>query len=202
MFCLGMGSAGNWRGRIPTENSGPFENTEQLMLHCFKRLIWIVVLVTVSGCVSSTLDSSQFRPVGSTSSNKLTPESLAAQGETSSEEQAESTNQVEQSGGFNANPDDPRATTAEGRQQGIAEIRSKAEAQAGEKIQIGPLPESATEQLTPEQQRAKAAALAAQASAANGEVGDAEVVSKHESIRRLRARSQSHYNEALKKIEN
>jgi hypothetical protein len=93
---------------------------------------------------------------------------------------------------------------ADAKRQAVEEIRAKAATSvaSGAQPQVGPVPVSAASPMSPQEQEALKRELAAEALAAQGEISDEELLAEQESIRRLRAKAGSHYNQALKKIEN
>lgn len=154
------------------------------------RMIFLTLAITVqSGCVSSTLETSQFRPVGTTSSNAAGSNDEI---QTSSEPVSTAPNDL----------NDPNVLNAAAREQAVQEMRAKGQETSGEKTKIGLLPETATQQLTRSEQNSKAAALKNAAAEAQSSVSDEEIQSKQDSISRLRKKARSHYGDAVKRIEN
>lgn len=150
-------------------------------------LILIAILYFSAGCVSTTLESEQFRPAGSAQPAPATSNASAEPVELTSPDTV-----AAQAGGVN-----PTA-----REQAVQEIRAKAAHTSGQKTQIGELPDTAAPQLTPAEQAQKQQQLKQAAAEASASVSDAEVQSKQESIRRLQNRARSHYDNAIDSIEN
>jgi len=90
------------------------------------------------------------------------------------------------------------------KRQAVEEIRAKAanSVASGNQPQVGPVPVSAASPMSPQEQEALKREMAAEALAAQGKISDEELRAEQESIRRLRAKAGSHYNQTLKKIEN
>ncbi|MGB7286154.1 MAG: hypothetical protein WBC71_04405 [Salaquimonas sp.] len=159
-----------------------------------KSVFIIGTIWMLSGCVSSTLETSQFKPVGAQQN------SISTQDTSSNQPVALAQDAANETGDINSN--DPNAISAAARAQGIQEMRSKAEGRSGEKTHIGALPEPAAQQLSAEEQAQKANELKAAAAEASASVSDAEIDSKQNSIRRLQKKARSHYDDAVQGIEN
>lgn len=88
----------------------------------------------------------------------------------------------------------------EQRQQGIEEIRAKANALPNQKPNVNASRTPATIQFTKEEQKLKLAELQAEALAAQGEISDDELRLRKLRIAKLRRDASNHYNRALKQI--
>lgn len=162
--------------------------------------VYAIAIIALSGCVSSTLETSQFKPVGSTNSVVTQSENQSA---ALSDDPVALTEQTQTTSAASADSAiDPNAVNPAAREQAVEEMRAKAEQTSGEKTHIGALPETAAKQLTPRQQQTKSAELKAAVAQAQSSVSDAEVQSKQSSIQRLRQKAKSHYQDAVKRIEN
>lgn len=176
-----------------------------------RRFALIAACMAASGCVSSTLDSNQFRAVGSgTRSTAATASQIEPTVDSTSSAAPLSLSQqnaVESAPGVSGVPDgtanaanpqtgqDPQA-----RARAIAEMRAKAANSSGVKTQFGAVPEPATEALSAREQLEMKRDLSG--AAATDVVSDSELAAKQESIQRLKKKAKQHYSEALDKIEN
>ncbi len=90
------------------------------------------------------------------------------------------------------------------RSEGIAEIRAKAEAAPfNEEAPAYGLPrQGETSLLTPEEIKAKTSEMRVTTAKANTAIPDAEILASQRKINALRKKGSSHYDSALKKIEN
>ncbi|GEM_PF-6718675 len=156
-----------------------------------RSLLGLACLIGLGGCVSSTLDSNQFRPVGSQSTANVQQQQVtdASSAPVSISPAAQTT--------------DPADGIDEaGKAAAIAEMRAKGQQTSGQKTHIGALPETAASQLTTAERAKKSAELAKKVTEANSEVTDGEVASKQASIRRLQQKAKNHYQSAVNAIEN
>jgi hypothetical protein len=182
------------------------------------RVIALTVLgIFVAGCVSSAVNTNDFRPVGQDQ-----PGGAARQISTSSSPQANAAavqpvNLVGAASGGSRSPTDQSdqtnlsaysgneasaAETADMRSEGVRIIRDKAAGKPGLKPQVGPLPTTATSQFTPSEQQAKIRELSAAAAASQEQVRDAEIRARRREFQVLRRKASSHYRDALKGIED
>ena len=89
------------------------------------------------------------------------------------------------------------------RQQAINEIRQKAEQPgSGQLTDAYFTSNGSTTLMTAEQQAARIRELEANAAQNGQTASDAELAAKQQSIRELRSQARSHYNNALRRIEN
>jgi hypothetical protein len=188
----------------------------------------LLAVLILPACVSSTLETSQFRPVGTPQQSTAVTGSAAVQEQSVATDTATPVAPVETTVASNQpvslTPNSPLATipakpgkTKNGstqeqsvagetagvpseadRQRGIAEIRNKAAGMPNVKPTVGPIPATATQPMTPEQQQQIAAEL--QGNLTENAISDAEIESKAASILWLRKKAQSHYDEAVSGI--
>ena len=166
------------------------------------RLPWFALPLTlvVGGCVSSMLESGQFRPVGAVNSQPQQATAMASDPVTISPVQtAQGTSQPDKTSGQST---DSNIVDEVARQRAIAEMRAKGQQTSGHKTTFGALPETATSQLTDAERQQKALELAEKAEAVNEMISEGEVESKQQSIRRLQQKAKSHYKNAIENIEN
>ena len=154
----------------------------------------------VGGCVSSTLEPDQFRPVGA--ANKPTAESTAMSSEPVTISPVQSVQGTPQPAKGSEQKPDPNGIDEVARQRAIAEMRAKGQQTSGQKTTIGALPEPATSQLTNAEREQKAKELAEKVDAVNETISEGEVETKQQSIRRLQQKARSHYENAIENIEN
>lgn len=154
------------------------------------------------GCVSSTLNEADLRPAGnqattgvpSQSPQDTQPQALTVEGTSPPTLPAET---LDRDAAATGSVSDPAK-----RQQAVDEIRSKAAVSSGQKTQIGPVPSSATGQMSAQEQADIAAKLEDSRQATGSELSDAEVEARKAAIRRLQQKGKSHYERALEAIEN
>lgn len=157
-----------------------------------------LLVAGASGCVSSTLESDDFRPVGGQSAASPPPQQNAQPQALTSSVPPQTTQPAN-------NPDGMAAGSVSDpvkRQQALEEIRTKAAASSGEKTQIGAVPEAATGQMSSQEQSAIAAELENSRQAAGSELSDAEIEARKAAIRRLQQKGKTHYERTLESIEN
>ncbi len=186
-----------------------------------------VSLLVASGCVSSTLDSNQFRAVGenrpaaqaANDSAQLTgTENLPSGGEGpidltkaaqsgAVKEKASggtaATEQTEKSNEGDGNPEEASSVLDPvERAKAIAEMRAKAANGSGEKTRIGLLPEPSDDPIDATKQKKLKAELELDAKRAGATTTDAELEAKKKSIEALRRKAKTHFEDTLKRIEN
>lgn len=167
-------------------------------------LFAVMLAAAATGCVSSTLETRDFRPVGGQTAaspvaapqQSVQPQALAPQPlpEASSQAALQPVNSDETATGSVADPIK--------RQQAIKEIRTKAAASSGQKTQIGAVPASATQQLSDQEQAEMAAQLETSRQATGTELSDAEIEARQAAILRLQKKGKTHYQQTLDAIEN
>ncbi len=161
--------------------------------------------------MSSTLDSSQFRPVESTPQSPsavapadaggapvvLAPQADAARSEGSAAMPITGTDAGTDVGtgatDVRTGPD-PRA-----REEAVSQMRAKAAAGSGQKTKIGPIPQTAAPALSQADQERLKQELSR--TAATDVVSDDELEQKRRSIAEMRRKAGTHYRETLEKIE-
>lgn len=168
-----------------------------------------------SGCVSSTLDSRDFRPVGgqTATSQSATGQRVPAAQDVQSQalpvapqDLAQTQSQVPSQVPPQASVSEDTATGSVGdpakRQQAVDEIRAKAAVSSGQKTQIGAVPGAATEQMDTREQADIASKLDESRKAVGSELSDAEIEARQAAIRRLQKKGKTHYEQAVDAIEN
>ncbi|WP_075996512.1 hypothetical protein [Salaquimonas pukyongi] len=165
-------------------------------------LVAVMLALGGGGCVSSTLNEADLRPVGNqatTGAPSQSPQDTQPQALTAERVPAETppAEAVDRDAAATGSVGDPVK-----RQQAVDEIRSKAAASSGQKTQIGAVPGSATGQMSAQEQADIAAKLEDSRQATGAELSDAEVEARKAAIRRLQQKGKSHYDRALEAIEN
>ena len=169
-----------------------------------------------TGCVSSTLDSKQFRPVGgsteSTGSDNFDrePTQEIAQSPTgpvnlanpASESAAIAADKTLKTGNGETGSGQNSVLNPVEREKAIAEMRAKAANGSGVKTRIGLLPESSSDPMDAGKQKRLAAELEKSIEEAEKSATDEELEAKKNSIEAMRRKAGSHYDNALKRIED
>jgi len=172
-----------------------------------------MLAAAATGCVSSTLNTNDFRPVGgqTAASPAAAPQQSVQSQALVPQSEPQPLPQVTSEATPQSIPPQPGNSdgTATGsvsdpvkRQQAINEIRTKAAASSGQKTQIGALPTSATEQMSSQEQADIASRLENSRQAAGAELSDAEVEARKAAVRRLQQKGKTHYQQTLEAIEN
>ena len=177
-----------------------------------------MLAAAATGCVSSTLNTNDFRPVGGQTAaspsaapqQSVQSQALVPQSEPQPLPQvtSEATSQSIPAQSILPQPGNSDGTATGSvsdpvkRQQAINEIRTKAAASSGQKTQIGALPASATEQMSSQEQADIASRLENSRQATGAELSDAEVEARKAAVRRLQQKGKTHYQQTLEAIEN
>lgn len=176
-----------------------------------------LVLVFLSGCVSSTLDSRALRPVGA---NDVSAQKSATSLQAVEQQQSGNSAGPIDLAGSNTRADTPASTTVSendkavdaensaspldpaARERAIAEMREKAQNSSGQKTRFGLLPEASSDPMdTTKQQRLKSE-LGSSAKDAQATTTDEELAAKRRSIEAMRRKARTHFQDTLKRIEN
>jgi len=173
------------------------------MIRLSALLCGLLLVVPLSACVSSTLDSNQFRPVGGMQSAAQpeparldTPEiPVSLSSPINGREPAPSLANTEAS--ESGSVLDPSA-----RKQAIDEMRAKAANGSGVRTQIGAIPATATERLDEAGRQRLESELRQSSSDADAAISDDELNAKKRSIEQMRRKATRHFDDALQTIEN
>jgi len=173
----------------------------------FARRLVIVCLFAVafplSGCVSTTLDSNQFQSAGDAGSADLTEgNSIAVTGEPLDLSAGAVERRGVQTPGETPVSEPEVVLDPAARQAAVEEMRAKAENRSGVKQQIGGIPEAATDRLNSASQQELESELRQAADEADNAATDAELAAKKREIDAMRRKANSHFDDALRKIEN
>lgn len=179
-------------------------------MSCQTGLVAFCMLAAMvgSGCVSSTLESSQFRAVGAqnpTASAGIDTQQASNPVSTASGpvDLTADTSNPNPAGSIRVASEEPSAVQSgpdpAARAQAVSEMRQKAAAGSGQKTQFGALPEPATKALSAQEQALLARDLSQTAS--QNVVSDEELEAKKRSIAQMRRKAKLHYKDALNRIE-
>lgn len=166
-------------------------------------LIAASIILPLTACVSQTLDSNEFRPVGAKQNVQLDQGIKPVSSDTPV--------RLSQQSGDDANLEPSQTVSAESgnsvldpaeREKAIAEMRAKAGQESGAKTQIGAIPETAAERLDASGLRALESELKQSAGEADTRITDAELAAKRRSINAMRRKANRHYEDALQGIED
>ncbi|MCB1384583.1 MAG: hypothetical protein KDJ80_01480 [Nitratireductor sp.] len=177
------------------------------------RMAWLPVLaLALQACVGDSLDTRQFRGVGTEVKGPSAPAPAGQQAPALSPANAGQSVAdtaapqpiVPQTAGASPAPSSSAAAAgndAASRERALAEIRAKAAHRSGQKTVIGAVPQAAGKQMSADEQQALQRELASELADQKTVISEGDVAAREAALRRLRARGKRHYQEAVEQIE-
>ena len=165
---------------------------EKNMHSIAKNILIASLLGLCAGCVSSALEPSQFRAVGASNDTTVQTDTIV---------------QYDSNDNLEPQPltsfDEPGANqSVNTRAEGLEIIRAKASQPTNKRTSMGSIPNTATSQLSTEEQARIKLQLAQSGQASQSQTPDSELEAKQASMRALQRKAKSHYDDALNNIEN